>query len=147
MRDYITEVIDTPVFRTALLAEAEAGSKHCYVDDNGEAKLIADKNPIKATGVKSVALSRLNQEQVDWFLSLPMTAVIGKAKDTVYTDEDGVEQVAEGKFIKSFDDIEWIINGEQRYYAAYNRSAVSYQDENCDIITVTQPLLHGIIAS
>lgn len=147
MRDYITEVIDTPVFRNALLAEAEAGSPHCYVDDNGDAKLIATKTPLKVTGVESIALSRLSQEQVDWFLTLPRTAVIGKAKDTTYLDEDNVEQVLEGKFIKSFEDIEWVINGEQRYCAAYNKSAISYQDENGDTVTITPPLLHGIIAS
>jgi hypothetical protein len=147
MRDYVTSVTDTPALIAALYTAAANGSPYCYVDPNGEAKFIAAKTPIKNTGVKSVGVCRLTQAEHDWFITLPTCSVIGWAKDTTYLDEDEVEQTVQGKFIKSFECIEWVEGGLDIYYATYDQTPVTYTDTEGNEVSVTPPTIQGIIAS
>ena len=139
LRDYITEVNDTPVFRNALIAEVQAGSPYCIIDADGEVKLTCAKNRIIYKGNLSTTVARIEQHELDWFLSLPHTSIIGKAK---------------GQFITTLDDVEWDVNGNGqseankiRYYNIYDRTPTSHTDENGDTIETIPPELHGTLAS
>ena len=109
MRDYITEVNDTPIFRTALLAEVEAGSPYCYLTEEGDAKLTFCKVPVLGLGDKSVSVCRLSDEEITWFLSLPCTVLLGEA----LTD-----------YITEYSDVAWCEGGEAEYFAVNPASRV-----------------------
>ena len=131
LNDHITSVKDTPVFRNALIAEYDKGSR--YVVKSGEDYLLTSaKTAIIYKGIESVAIARIDDAELAWFESLPQASIIGKAKD---------------QYIRSFDDVEWLVNGEQAYYNCYDRTPTSHTDENGDTIETIPPELHGTLAS
>lgn len=132
LRDYLTAVRETPVFRNALIAEYDKHSPYVNKNEDDEYTLTSATTAIVYRGIESVAIARIGQAELDWFLSLPHTEIIGEAKD---------------KYIADFDDVVWLTNGEQSYYNIYDKTPKVHKDEDGNDYEVTPPKLHGALAS
>ncbi len=132
MRDYIIKVADIPPWRTALRAEAEAGSPYAVIDENDEVKLnLPATGVIAKIGTATVSICRLTQEQYDWLIGVPQVKELGSGDP----------------LIKDMDDITWIGSGKGFYHAIHLQTPYDVDDGEGGVITITPPLLHCVLAS
>lgn len=132
MKDYVIKINDVTPWRTALRAEALAGSPYASIDSNDEAKLnLTVTGLIARIGQSTVSICRLNQEQYDWLLSLPQVTELGNAE----------------QFIRELSDITWIGAGQGLYHAIHLQEPYEVDDGEGSTLLITPPLLHCILAS
>lgn len=132
MRDYIIKVADIPPWRTALRAEAEAGSHYAVIDDNDEVKLNLPVTGVIATiGTATASICRLNQDQYDWLAAMPQVIELGSGDP----------------LIKDMGDITWVESGKGLYHAIHLQNTYDVDDGEGGTITITPPLLHCVLAS
>lgn len=128
MKDYVIKINNVVPWRTALRAEAEAGSPYAYIDEfTDEVKI---NIPITVTmpkvGNSTVSICRLNDDQYLWLTSLPQVVELGSGDP----------------FIKEIDDVTWIGSGLGLYHAIHDQTPY-----NNGTRMVTPPKIHSILAS
>ena len=132
MRDYVIKIADIPPFRTALRAEAEAGSPYARITEDDQVKLVLTVTGIIAKiGNSTASICRLSQEEYDWLMELPQVVELGNGNP----------------FIKEMDDITWIGSGKGFYHAIHTQTPYDIDDGEGGMITITPPLLHCVLAS
>ena len=132
MRDIVIKIADIPPWRTALRAEAEAGSPYAVIDDNDEVKLNLPVTGVIATiGTATASICRLTQDQYDWLAAMPQVIELGSGDP----------------LIKEMDDITWIGAGKGLYHAIHLQNTYDVDDGEGGTITITPPLLHCVLAS
>lgn len=128
MKDYVIKIADIPPWRTALRAEAEAGSPYAYIDKNtDEAKINLPVTGIIAqVGSSTASICRLDDGQHTWLVGLSQVIELG----------------AGDPYIKDIDDVAWIGQGLGLYHAIHDQTPVDHGNG-----PVTPPELHCILAS
>jgi hypothetical protein len=145
MRDYVIKINDVNPWRTALRAEALAGSPYASIDTNDEVKLnLATTGIIGRLGQSTVSICRLTQEQYDWLLSLPQVTELGRG-EVINTETEGPATLE--TFIKDLSDITWIGAGKGLYHAIHLQEPYEVTDGEGGTILITPPLLHCTLAS
>lgn len=132
MRDYVIKIADIPPWRTALRAEAEAGSPYAVIDENDEVKLnLPVTGVIAKIGTATASICRLTQDQYDWLIGMPQVVELGSGSP----------------YIKELSDVTWVGPGKGLYHAIHLQTPYDVYDGEGGTITITPPLLHCVLAS
>jgi len=128
MKHYVIKIADIPPWRTALRAEADAGSPYAYIDEfTDEAKIALPVTGLIAQiGNATASICQLDDDQYQWLIGLPQVIELGSGDP----------------YIKEMADITWIGSGLGLYHAIHDQTPVDHGNG-----PVAPPLLHCVLTS